>query len=347
MAWAEVDTLVAAGDSDEQAVSEARARAAKADAEANRAAAIAETATEKAADLRDQVLDELSGEVVLARAREDDLLSRRKFKSADYDKARADLDIMVRDSKFELMEGQQGEIDRIQGELEALTLQRQAATAYRTKLESILKSIRDAELDINKRIEDREAEVDRLEATLDERDLSYFHNLLPGKKLLTIPILDAFNSPLTIDNLWTENLTMPNGSFGQVRRFDRCTTCHRGIAKTAPGSAVDPAYVPERRIELQLATPGQPPKTTNDEDGSRSLLSVYGFRLANSGLLNSEDVTVDYVAANTLAAKANVVSDTSDGDASPGLQVGDVLLAVNGDKVLGISDAEPAAFQRL
>ena len=37
-----------------------------------------------------------------------------------------------------------------------------------------------------------------------------------------------------------------------MARFDRCTTCHQGLDKTLPGSAVEPLYRRQRELELTL-----------------------------------------------------------------------------------------------
>ena len=101
----------------------------------------------------------------------------------------------------------------------------------------------------------KDNEFNRLATSLDERQATYFTSSVPflGKKWLELPVLDAFNSPLKIDNLWTENLSISNGSFGTVTRFDRCTTCHKSIDKTAPGSAVDPLYPHEYEVHPACA----------------------------------------------------------------------------------------------
>ncbi len=157
-----------------------------------------------------------------------------------------------------------------------------------------------------------------------------------------MPILTAFNSPLKIDNLWTEGLTQPIGSFGQVRRFDRCTTCHKAIDKTMPGSAVEPAYTPAVELDFTLFTPPEAPQPTVDEDGNEqpvTLESAYGIRLAEYGLVDEDDVTINYVAPGSLAA--NAIMQVGQGEiAEHGLHVGDVLMFVNGDdKVLGPAEA--------
>ncbi len=77
-----------------------------------------------------------------------------------------------------------------------------------------------------------------------------------GKKILTLPILDAFGSPRKIENLWSDGLTQ-NYNFSYVRRFDRCTTCHQSRVKTAPGSATSPAFVHEELVDFVVTPTGQ------------------------------------------------------------------------------------------
>ncbi|MFO0841350.1 MAG: c-type cytochrome [Gemmataceae bacterium] len=51
--------------------------------------------------------------------------------------------------------------------------------------------------------------------------------------LRALPILDGFESPIKIRQLWLPELTIDYGGFRDVPRFDRCTTCHLGIDKSA------------------------------------------------------------------------------------------------------------------
>ena len=44
---------------------------------------------------------------------------------------------------------------------------------------------------------------------------------------MEMPILDAFNSPLKIDQIWLPDLTL-NNNFKEVARFDHCTILPRG-----------------------------------------------------------------------------------------------------------------------
>ena len=165
-----------------------------------------------------------------------------------------------------------------------------------------------------------------------ERHVTYLTSTPPflGKKWLELPILDAFNSPLKIDNLWTDGLMISQGSFGEVRRFDRCTTCHKGIATSKPGTASDPAYEPAHDVDLVVQTPETQPEMV---DGVDPLKQIYGFLLADRGLVQANDVTVNYVVAGGLAAKA-----PSTNPESSGFRVGDVILAINGDEISSPDD---------
>ncbi len=141
---------------------------------------------------------------------------------------------------------------------------------------------------------------------------------------------------MKIDNLWTENLTLANGSFGKVRRFDRCTTCHKGIDKTAPGTADQPAYLEAQTVELTLKSPETEP-TADDAGILPGLMDVYGMAVSDYGLIDDNDAAVNLVVPRSLAATASVREAHSD-DVGPGVRVGDVIESVNGDKVLSPGD---------
>ena len=287
-----------------QALKKANAASKKLDKEVARLTTLAQDGVSEVLAARQKFFGLLSREMYKARGREDDLLSRRKFKSADLDKAKADLDILVRDGAAQdAMDAAQKIIDTIRtepGGLDDLTLQRQAATAHRESLQKIYAEMRAGEQQLETQLTESRAEYDRLTSSFEERRVTYFTRSFPfiGKRWLELPILDAFNSPLKIDNLWTEDLTITYGSFGEVRRFDRCTTCHKGIEKAAPGSAVDPAFVPDMEIELIMQTPESAPQPADEQRGL-TLEEVYGIRLADRGLIDNDDVTVSFVAPMT------------------------------------------------
>ncbi len=296
------------------AVDEAKKRVATALAEASAADEAAHEAKEEAATCKTELLAALQRYVDKAKFEEEQLLSQRKFRSADADAAKANLDLAVRDNlPPEEQERLQAIIDEvIEGEngLNELTIRRQAATAHRDRLQSIVRAITANESQLKKEIADNQSEVERLQSAIVERRATWFTSVPPfflGKKWLELPILDAFGSPLKIDNLWTENLKVANGSFGKVRRFDRCTTCHQGIDKTAPGSATEPAFPPEQQIEIVMETPAERPANETDSDGNPlplTLESVYGIGLANYGLVDDDDVTVNRIVPGGFAARA-------------------------------------------
>jgi hypothetical protein len=167
---------------------------------------------------------------------------------------------------------------------------------------------------------------------------------------------------LQIDNLWSDGLDQ-DYNFSRVRRFDRCTTCHQNMDKTLPGSAVDPAFVHEERIEFTLSTRSAEDEFGNGGSGSLaevdSIQDFFGLTLADSGLVNFADVTVSFVAPYSLAAQARMRNPHSskveaedlrvallkpdplvDASAQPGLMVGDVIEAVDGDRVTSAARLE-------
>ena len=286
-------------------------------------------------------IDGLSDIVRRARFREDRLLGERKFVRADFDANRADLDLAIRDQRLPAeMDQLQAAVTAANQQVAELSSRYEAAASFRERLQDILDKMTSEEQIKQKELEESHAELNRLTATLSQRHASFFTSSFPflGKRVLELPILDAFNSPLTIDNLWTENLTIENGSFGKVRRFDRCTTCHRGIDKTMPGTADKPAYASLQQLQLQLATPDTRPQPGQDDQGQPqppTLQDVYGIGLADRGLIKNADVTIDRVGASSLAAMATAVAEAGQRAVSDaGLRVGDVFLYINGDKIL-------------
>ncbi|MFO0876809.1 MAG: c-type cytochrome [Gemmataceae bacterium] len=54
-----------------------------------------------------------------------------------------------------------------------------------------------------------------------------------GDSFRALPIIDGFESPTKIRQIWLPELTIDYGGFRDVPRFDRCTTCHLGIDRSA------------------------------------------------------------------------------------------------------------------
>jgi cbb3-type cytochrome oxidase cytochrome c subunit len=117
----------------------------------------------------------------------------------------------------------------------------------RTFRDQVEPSLTEAEL--------REAEADNDTATVETlRWTLTSQQPSLAKRLLRLPLVDAFGRPLTIQQIWLPGLTI-NYNFRQVARFDRCTTCHLGLDKTSPGSRGLPQpYCSHPRLDLFVGT---------------------------------------------------------------------------------------------
>ena len=346
---------------------------------AEKAEADALAAERRAAAQRDRLLTRLRTIVAEAKSREDVALGERKFKSAKIDAAKANLDIAIRDnlSAEELASREQVvrklvgvEGDNDPDSFTSLNLEYQRLSAYRKAIDGLVKQMT-AEADkAQKKYDDSIAALERLETQYKQQAETWFtlssqYPFFLGKKWLTLPIIDAFNSPRRIDNLWSEGLEHTYGSFGTVRRFDRCTTCHQSLAKSTPGAPTDPAYVGERIVNVTVTPPTGEllPKPRLDDQGNPLPLTTedwLGVRLADKGLLINDDVTVSLVLPRSPAARAEIITgqdeespypgrelrskvaqftgEHSDPDAfplAPGLVVGDVIEGINGSLLQG------------
>ncbi|HEV3340878.1 MAG TPA: hypothetical protein VG125_10995 [Pirellulales bacterium] len=289
---------------------------------------------------------------VLARAKqvEDNAQRDLKFTRAKLDGVRSQYDIGVNEGMAEL------KLAKIEEEVRGIELvingndkvhgllpTAQDAKDHRQNLQQLLEKAVADETAAQKTLADHEADVGRLETTLAERS-----NTL-RKQMLELPVVDAFGRPLKIDNVWLPQLTW-NNNFRDVARFDRCTTCHQGIDKTAPGSATDPGYPTTRLLKLTLATPSEALELTDAQDErlvdmekeareawsyERSekkaaipeqklqyrLVNAYGLQLARQGIFAASDVTVTVVRPKSAAATAR-------------LEPGDVIEKINDVKLI-------------
>lgn len=292
---------------------------------------------------REKLGDLLEFVIRRAQFRESNESRKRKFKNADYDEVKANFDLGVRDELgAEDLQALQEVVDSVQADRESRTLTTQEATKYRETLVAFQRDALAKQTEIEKKISDNRADYDRLVAAFDERHATYFTSTPPflGKKFLELPIIDAFNSPLTMPNLWTKDLTISNGSFGQVTRFDRCTACHQNIDKTAPGSAVNPFFEHAHEVVLKIVAPDSKPEASEDEE-QPSLADAYGFSLSAAGLIDAEDVTVNQIIPGSMAATASVIRSEWDVEnETSGFQVGDIIRFIGSDKVISNQDVE-------
>jgi cytochrome c2 len=206
--------------------------------------------------------------------------------------------------------------------------QLQQTKNLREAMQSQLASMLAPETSAKKALADHENKLGQLEAVKYERSNNFW------KTLLAAPIVNAFGSDIRPEQIWLPDLTMTNGSFGKVARFDRCVTCHTGITKTAAGSATEPAFPEEKAFtvtidlaelpkELRDTIPALRAKDTSLAAVNSQLQQTYGFALAETGLFAVNDPTISIIYPGSLAAKA-------------GLSMGDVIRRV------GTTSADPA-----
>lgn len=338
-------------------LSDLEEKLANAEQGAEESRATLKSAEQAATESRKEVVDALKAVIQLARVDEDRTLQDRKFASADFDAVRAELGIGVRDGKSpsDLDEIQQ-RVDTEAANVQELLMQYQGFSQHRKQLQRTVDKLIQEEQELVKDLEDARAALVQLDKAVVDRRSTFFVSSPPflGKRWLELPILDAFNSPLKIQNLWSEGLDQKYGSFNRVRRFDRCTTCHQAIQSTAPGSAVDPAWVHNTPLELVLSPPNADERAqadTGDPTLDQRLERLYGVSLAD-GLLDPSDVTVRLVRRESSAARAAIgvpedlrsqqpgieirmallqpAPDTAHADVDAGLRVGDVIIEING-----------------
>ena len=186
-----------------------------------------------------------------------------------------------------------------------------------------------AEIQARKAVDEQQGKLDQLRKAYEERRDSF------AKEFFALPIIDAFGRPLKVEQIWLPKLTI-NNNFRDVARFDRCTTCHQGLDKTLPGSAVVPAYPIAEEQTLTMATPAEAPAEPQDAQAverelgwsgpEQKLGNWFGMHLADRGVLAKNDVTVSVVQPQSPAAKA-------------GLMAGDVITEINGELMLDKSFA--------
>ena len=293
--------------------------------------------------LRGDLLERMRDVAKRAKFRENLLAGALKLRKAGLDKNRADYELGVADDvPAERLAELLSLADATRQQVSDATLAFQTANSYRKNLESLLGRITAAEDVAAKAISDHRFKLVQLQKVYDDRRSNW------GKTALEMPVLDAFNSPLRIEQVWLPDLTLSN-NFREVARFDRCITCHRGMDASLPGSPQDPAYPAEETITVLLSTPaaeeaerliaearaGAAGRAGGDDD---ALQALYGLRLAERGVFDAEAPTVNVV----LPAAATEYDDPPEpaaAAASAGLLPGDVIVEVAGRRTMARSVA--------
>ncbi len=285
--------------------------------------ALEQASEEQRPERREQLQAALSGYVAEARFAENGLASDKKFRSADLDVARSQYELGVgNDLPQQQLDAMQATVTEIRGRVEEANDKLQDATTYRKDLEAIVGEMFAAETEASKNLDDLLTKREQLEDTLNERQIKVMNDVI------SLPIIDAF-SPKKIDQIWLPKLTI-NYNFRDVARFDRCTNCHQGIDRTAPGSAIEPAYPREHTVTVSLATPDERPEALAKKPSDPAQLEAlyndviqetYGLQLARQGLVRPDEAVVSVIRPDAAAAKA-------------GLEVTDCIVAVDGTKLL-------------
>ena len=266
--------------------------------------------------IRGDLLARLRDIAQRAKFREDLLAGALKLRKAELDKGRADYELGVaEEASQEKLVSLLSLADSKRAEVATASLNFQTANTHRKSLEATLKKLTAGEDAAAKTLADHRSKLNQLAKALKARAPN------AGKTLLELPVLDAFNGPLRIDQIWLPQLTL-NNNFRDVARFDRCITCHKGMDKSVAGSPTDPAYRQMETVTLSLSTPAKAPeRLTVEGDGNQQLEDAYGFHLAPRGLFDAEAPTVSVVLPESPAAAA-------------GLMAGDVIADINGGKTL-------------
>ncbi len=263
--------------------------------------------------LRGDLLQRFEDIVNRSKFREDNSAGSLKLCKANLDKRRADYELAV---SGEAAPSKQKELlllaDQERKKVKDATLAFQEANTHRKQLAGTLREITATEDAAAKNLASHRQSLALLKKTLSDRA----PNL--GKTVLELPVLDAFNGPLRVDQIWLPKLTL-NNNFRDVARFDRCTTCHQGMDKSAAGSPSEPAYPEVANMEVVIPTPEKPPVFEEGESELQKMENVFGFQLASKGLFSEESPTISVVLPESPAAIA-------------GLQSGDVITAVGGGR---------------
>ncbi|HZZ30022.1 MAG TPA: c-type cytochrome [Pirellulales bacterium] len=274
-------------------------------------------------DLRMDLYNRMRDLIARVKFREDNLTSNLKFRKAVLDKALASFSLAVGEgAPAEKTAQLQLAIDNAKADVDQLSATQQQEQTHRKELQATLNDITSEQDLAEKNLKEHQHKLEALKKTYAQQKAN------PGKQVLEMPILDAFNSPLKIDQIWLPDLTL-NNNFKEVARFDHCTTCHQAIEKTAAGSAVLPAYDQAREVAVSLATPKEAPQPQKDRQGSEvpvNVEQVYGFALADRGMVDANDVTIGAVFPKSPAATA-------------GLAAGDVLVKINDARVIDLDRA--------
>lgn len=169
-------------------------------------------------------------------------LATRKVRSnrAFRDKYRADLDLQVRDgANNKALKPFQQKFDKQQKTVDQLEAGLQQLQAEYDGLKAQVAELTKARDDADAAVKKHEAALDRLKTA--RAKIDPVTSLSRAKRgLMQLPIVEGFNGPEKINQIWLPDLTINYGGMGDVARFDRCITCHQNIDSVETGNV--PAF---------------------------------------------------------------------------------------------------------
>ena len=169
-----------------------------------------------------------------------------KFARADRDVARANYGLAIRDGLDQAaLDELKHKAEVLRVEVAALQLQLEEETTKLDAAKGELAEFTSARDALQEEIDEFTRDVENLRTTYEQRRLT------ATKRILNLPILDAFNAPLEIKQIWLPDVKIDYGGMASVARFDRCTTCHLGIDRSETGGV--PAF-PASQYEQPFAT---------------------------------------------------------------------------------------------
>lgn len=188
---------------------------------------------------------------------------------AKRDKFRADFDLKVRDeAPPDVLKEYQQQFNAQQKLVDDLELSLQTTQAEldaaRAEVAAVTKPRDDADAALKKH-RTGVARLEKAKETIDPNPWS-----LSGVKrhLMELPIVEGFNGPVKLNQLWLPELRINYGGMGNADRFDRCITCHMNIDKVETGNVAafphDPHGLPADKThggesQASVAQTGLPP----------------------------------------------------------------------------------------
>lgn len=154
---------------------------------------------------------------------------------AQRDVARANYDLQIRDQSppavveafFQKFQDSQAKVDALELELEELDTEL-------TKRQEVLASLTAGRDELQDELKTLTSEVVRIRESLDV--IAPEGGLKAAKRaLMEKPIVDGFNSHMQLVQDWLPDLSITLG-MTSTARFDRCRTCHLGIARFGAGN---------------------------------------------------------------------------------------------------------------